>query len=286
MDSGAFSFKSYGMKTAPIESYIRFIKEKEPILELYANLDVIGSAEDTWKNQKIMEDAGLSPLPIYHPLSDDIKYLHKCVDNYEYFAIGGIAHNPALSLRVRVLDNCWNIICDKNGMPKNKVHGFGLAAPRLMLRYPWFSTDTSSYMDYGQYGMILIPKIIHEEYTYDVPPSKVFITHRSPKKEEEGRHYDSMTSFEQTAILDYLDSKNIELGTSEFKKVEKGYKPEKGVDVYANKERTLIEIPIVEGVRNTNFYRDLINFFYYMDIAEKCPKWPWAFKLIDTPKLF
>jgi hypothetical protein len=89
------------------------------------------------------------------------------------------------------------------------------------------------------------------------------------------------------AVLDYLDLKNIEIGTSEFKKVEKGYKHAKGVEVYANKERTLIENPIIKGVRNTNFYRDLINFFYYMDIAEQCGEYEDArFKRVKIAQLF
>ncbi len=285
-DSGAFSFRSYGLPPIKINSYINHIKKFKDVLTVYANMDVIGDAEATWENQYKMEDAGLTPIPIYHPISDDIKYLIRCIDNYDYFAIGGIAHNPSQSLRTRVLDNCWRYICDKNGYPTRKVHGFGLAAPSLMMRYPWFSVDTSSYMDYGQYGIILIPRKIYGKYNYDMPPVKVFITHRSPKKAEDGKHFESMTIAEQKAVLDYLKLKNIKLGISEFKKVEKGYKHQKGVEVYANKERTMIEVPRVEGVSNTNYYRDLINFYYYLDIAEQCPEYPWAFKPIKTNKLF
>lgn len=286
MDSGAFSFKSYGLPPIKIDSYIKHIKKFKSVLTVYANMDVIGDAEATWDNQYKMEEAGLNPIPIYHPVTDDIKYLERCIDNYDYFAIGGIAHNPSLSLRTRVLDNCWEYLCDKDGFPRRKVHGFGLAAPKLMMRYPWYSIDTSSYMDYGQYGIILVPRKIYGKYNYDMPPVKVFVTHRSPKKAEDGKHFESMTTAEQDAVLVYLKSKNIEFGESEFKTVKKGYKHVKGVEVYANKERTLIEVPIIDGVSNTNYYRDLLNFFYYMDIAGQCKEYPWAFNPTKTTKLF
>lgn len=285
LDSGAFSFRSYGLKAPPIESYIKFIKEKEPALSLYANMDVIGDAVKTWENQKIMEDAGLHPIPVYHPLADPIKYLHKCME-YDYFAIGGVAGNPALSVRLSVLDNCWDIITDDKGFPKNKVHGFGLAAPVLMMRYPWFSIDTSSFMDYGQYGIVLMPRKKYGKYCYNVPPVKVFVTHRSPKKTEEGKHFDSLTKNEQKQFLNYLKEHGVEYGTSEFKEVEKGYKHVKGVEVFANKERTLVEVPMVEGICNTNFWRDTLNFFFYLDIANQCPDYPWAFKKVSNNRIF
>ena len=70
LDSGAFSAMTQGVKI-DIYEYIDFIKEHEDVLEVYANLDVIGSAEGTWKNQMIMEEAGLKPLPVFHYGEDE-----------------------------------------------------------------------------------------------------------------------------------------------------------------------------------------------------------------------
>lgn len=268
-DSGAFSVKSYNSEPISIDNYIEFIKKYEPYMSVYANLDVIGDADATWENQWKMEAAGLNPLPIYHAATDDVKYLKRCMDNYEYFAVGGIAHNPNMQERIRVLDKCWHYIVDDQGKPQNKIHGLGLAAPQLIYRYPWYSIDTSSYMDYGQYGIIIMPKKRANGFDYNTAPVKVFVTARSPKKAKDGTHFDNLSRAEQDAVLEYLHDRKIQYGTSEFKEVEKGYKPEKGVEVFANNERTLIERPVIEGVCNTNFYRDLINFIYYMDIAEQ-----------------
>lgn len=269
MDSGAYSTFSYGLPPQDVHEYIRFIEEHEHNIHIYANLDVIGDAEATWKNQAAMEKAGLTPLPVFHPVSDNVKWLHKCINEYEYFAIGGVAHNPSITTRIKVLDKCWHLLVDKDGKPTNKVHGFGLAAPKLIFRYPWYSIDTSSYMDYGQYGMIIMPKRTVHGYDYNTSPVKVFCTARSPKRAKDGTHFENLSKAEQSAVLEYLRLKNVEYGTSEFREVEKGYKPEKGVEVWLNKEHTIIEKPIIEGISNTNFWRDTLNFIYYLDIAEK-----------------
>lgn len=268
IDSGAFSTFSYKLPPTDVQEYIAFIKQHEHNIHIYANLDVIGDAEATWANQKAMEKAGLSPMPVFHPVSDDIKWLHKCIAEYEYFAIGGVAHNPSITTRIKVLDTCWHLLVDQTGRPTNKIHGFGLAAPKLIFRYPWFSIDTSSYMDYGQYGMIIMPKKTDKGYEYNTSPVKVFCTARSPKRQLEGTHYNNLSAAEQNAVLEYLKEKNIKYGTSEFITVKKGYKPKKGIEVWLNKEHTIIEKPIIEGISNTNFYRDLLNYLYYMDIAE------------------
>jgi hypothetical protein len=56
LDSGAFS--AYNSKhNIKLEDYIKFLHE-HPHIDIYYNLDVIGDAEATWKNQKIMEENG------------------------------------------------------------------------------------------------------------------------------------------------------------------------------------------------------------------------------------
>jgi hypothetical protein len=137
LDSGAFS--AFTQKASiDILDYIKFIKEHEKYLEVYANLDVIGDAKGTFKNQKIMEEHGLRPMPAYH-FGEPWKYLHYYVENYDYIAIGGVAQlgaSPALS---KWLDDCFNIICDQpSRLPRVKVHGFAVTSLRLMLRYPWY----------------------------------------------------------------------------------------------------------------------------------------------------
>ena len=136
LDSGAFSAFTQGVEI-DIYEYCSFIKKNKKYIETYAVLDVIGSAEKTWENQRIMEKAGLSPLPCFH-FGEDIKWLKKYVKKYDYMALGGMVPISSKDLKVWLDDLYSNHLCDKDGMPKIKVHGFGMTSLSLMLRFPWY----------------------------------------------------------------------------------------------------------------------------------------------------
>lgn len=155
LDSGAFSAWSKGA-SIDIQEYIEFIKQHEDVIEVYANLDVIGDAKATWKNQRIMERAGLHPLPIFHFGSPE-HFLEKYVSAYNYIGLGGTVGIAAGGID-SYLDRIFSkYICDAKGVPKVKVHGFGLTSLRLMLRYPWYSVDSTSWVVAGRMGSIYMP---------------------------------------------------------------------------------------------------------------------------------
>jgi len=135
LDSGAFSADKSG-NPIDIDAYMKFIHENKDDISIYANLDVIGDWPATWTNQRIMEAEGLTPIPVHH-LEDPMKCLDWCLD-YDYFALGGIAGGATTKDRIRFFDKCWNVICDKDGFPKSKVHGFGMASPSLIKKWPWY----------------------------------------------------------------------------------------------------------------------------------------------------
>lgn len=137
LDSGAYSAWSQG-KEINIQEYIQFIKDHQDVIDVYANLDVIGSPQGTWDNQMTMEKAGLSPLPVYH-YGEDEKWLKRILGRgYPYIGLGGMVPISTNDL-TKWLDGLFrNYLTDADGMPVVKVHGFGLTSLRLMLRYPWY----------------------------------------------------------------------------------------------------------------------------------------------------
>lgn len=278
LDSGAYSAQSQG-KPINLKDYIAYIKEHRSLINIYANLDVIGNWEASWENQKIMEQQGLFPLPVYH-LEDPIHCLYKCLE-YEGFALGGMA-GASTPARIEFLDKCWEIICDtKDNLPKSKVHGFGMSSPKLMRRYPWFSVDSSSWVQYGLHGMLLVPRSTVNQgvYNYGESPVKVFVSTRSPHKSTEGRHFESMSPNEQHWILQYLSNKGFDLGESKLFSVEDNYSLQEN-ESFINKEKTEVERILSPGVSNNGILRDKINFMYFMDLAETRPTWPWPYKPI------
>ena len=278
IDSGAFSAWSKGI-TIDINEYIKFIKKYQKYLSYYANLDVIGNPEATWQNQKKMEVSGLTPMPCFH-FGEDIKYLTKyyLTGNYEYLALGGMVGRNSKEL-VEWLDNLFsNYLCDKQGMPILKIHGFGMTSFNLMMRYPWFSVDSTSWIICGRMGGIYVPQYENNNWIYNVAPWKIFVSSQSPNQYEEGKHIESFSLNTRNHILQYIHDKGYKLGKIEIKKVEKEYKL-KDKERWINKEKTKIEIVIEKGLINDYKLRDEMNILYYLDLEKTFPKWPWQFKI-------
>jgi len=159
------------------KSYIDFLCKNKEGITTYSNMDVINNAELTWENQKIMEDAGLNPIPVFH-LGCDEKWLKFYINNYPYIALGGLIPNPTTTLRPILSRLFKEYILDDSGKPKVKVHGFACTAIPLMLEFPWYSVDSSSWqVRAGGYGLLDLPtnpklETIKDHYIRSVPISK------------------------------------------------------------------------------------------------------------------
>jgi len=275
-DSGAFSamvFKDH----IDLGEYMQYIIENEDKIKIYCNLDIIGDHEATWRNQAIMEEAGLRPLPVFHARTDPPELLERCLE-YDYFALGGIAHAPSYKLRIQTLDRWWEQIVDDNGFPRSKVHGFGMADIRLMSRYPWFSIDSSSWTAYGRFGIVIFPKTKNGKPQYNQPPIKLHTSKRSEKANDaKALHYERLTKVEQNVFLDYIGERDVPLGKSKLRKVKSGYMLRKN-EVFINKEKTRVEKKLEEGIINNNWYRDFINYCYYQEVCDSQKPYPWSWK--------
>ena len=286
LDSGAFSAFTQGVDI-DIDEYIAFIKEHEKYLEVYANLDVIGSARKTYQNQRYMEKAGLSPLPCYH-YGEPVRYLERYVNNYDHIALGGMVPISTVYLQ-KWLDEVWSkYICDSKGMPKVKVHGFGLTSHKLMWRYPWYSVDSTSWVVTGRLGSVLVPKKKGGAWDYKMAPWKVAVSERSPSKKEAGKHFSSFKPMEQEVIREYFKDRGYIVGLSEFKMESDKYelKDNERWNGKALDGKREVEVIKKAGLCNDYKMRDEINIMYYLDFEKVFPKWPYALELDETNKGF
>lgn len=283
LDSGAYSAWSQN-QPINIDDYIEFIKENIEVIDVYANLDVIGSAEGTWENQRIMEDAGLSPLPTYHYGEDEkwlLRYLNK---GYDYLALGGMVPINTRDLIPWLNGLFSKYLCDPKGMPKVKVHGFGLTSLSLMLRYPWWSVDSTSWVVTGRLGSIYIPRRRKGEWIYNENSWKIAVSNRSPNKKEAGQHIETLQPTEREIFLEYIHEKGHVLGESKFHKENQSYKlkvnerwaEKKPTDKKAKRD---VETILTPGVSNRYQLRDEMNIIYFLDLEKSMPEWPWAFKI-------
>lgn len=194
LDSGAFSAFTKGVDV-DIEAYCRYVQENRDIIETVEGavcasvLDGIGDPLKTWQNQQHMEKLGVRPLPCFH-YGEDERYLEWYISNYEYITLGGMVPISTPQLKLW-LDRIWErYLTDGSGRPRLRVHGFGLTTLSLMERYPWYSVDSSSWVQIAANGNILIPEF-----------GALAVSVNSPAAKQEGRHLDTVPELQRLAIV-------------------------------------------------------------------------------------
>lgn len=187
LDSGAFSAFTQGVEI-DLPGYCEYIRRNQDLILVASVLDGIGDPQKTYENQRRMEDLGTRPLPCFH-YGEDERYLEYYLQNYEYITLGGMVPIAKPQLRIW-LDRIWSkYLCDERGLPRIKVHGFGLTRVDLMQRYPWYSVDSSSWVQNANNGGIYVPG-----------KGTIFISNDSPQARDMGRHYNTMNAMEQNVL--------------------------------------------------------------------------------------
>jgi hypothetical protein len=203
LDSGAFSAHSLGVKIN-IDDYCKYIITNRDIIRhddgvcMASVLDGIGDAQLTYSNQIYMEQHGACPLPCFH-FGEDPRYLEWYVNRYPYITLGGLvgkSHPDALAW----LDEVWEkYLLDGAGRPRLKVHAFGVTRVELMQGYPWYSVDSSSWIQYAVYGHIFFPEF-----------GSLTASAKSPGRHDEWRHVTTLPPPQQAFVLQRLKEKGFD----------------------------------------------------------------------------
>jgi hypothetical protein len=163
-------------------------------------MDAIGDAQGTYQNQMLMESLGVRPLPCFH-FGEDPRYLEHYIANYSYITLGGMVAQSTWQLKLW-LDEIWDrYLTDGSGRPKVKVHGFGLTTPELMRRYPWYSVDSSSWVQIARVGGMLL-----------LPEARVInVSNQSPQRKVEGQHITTLPPPQRKAVEAKLLAEGVDL---------------------------------------------------------------------------
>jgi len=194
LDSGAFSAFTQGVKI-DISKYCDYCHKNKDIILYPSVLDAIGDYRGTYHNQMEMERQGVKPLPCYH-YGEPPEVLEHYIANYPYITIGGMVpiSTPQLILW---LDEIWErYLTHADGTPKIKVHGFGLTSLPLMFRYPWYSVDSSTWVQWAANGMILLPS----------KGGQLDVSSKSSRRKVKGQHIDSVTPPQRLALEKEISS--------------------------------------------------------------------------------
>lgn len=202
LDSGAFSAYTLGV-SIDLPTYCDYIKRNmdlwrvEDGVVMASVLDGIGDPLQTYRNQLHMEALGAKPLPCFHA-GEDERYLEHYVKNYEYITLGGMVGSSTKQLCIW-LDRMWErYLTDGSGRPRLKVHGFGITAIPIMERYPWYSVDSSSWIQSAAFGSIITPQW-----------GPLSVSEKSPSRHDAGQHATTLTAIEQDYVLQMLESQGF-----------------------------------------------------------------------------
>lgn len=202
LDSGAFSAHTLGV-SIDLPTYCNYIKQNidlwriEDGVVMASVLDGIGDPLKTYQNQISMEQLGAKPLPCFH-FGEDERYLEWYVQNYDYITLGGMVGRSSKQLSIW-LDRMWEkYLTDGSGRPRLKVHAFGITAIPIMQQYPWYSVDSSSWIQSAAFGSIMTPQW-----------GPLAVSDKSPSRHEAGRHISTLTAIEQDLVLQMLEQQGF-----------------------------------------------------------------------------
>jgi len=212
LDSGAYTAWRQGTPIV-IDDYIEYLHANKEKFSWFANLDIIRDPVGTLDNQRIMERAGLFPVPCFHRY-EDLSFLRKYIDKYEYIALGGMMGGGNQSGSQAYFDSVFDLVCGDNGIPRVKIHGFGVTRSELMARYPWYSVDSSAWVQNSSFGKILVPRK-RKGHGFDFTGAPwVVEVYSSPLWRR--RNISNLTPNARRIVIDFLDSEKIPLGKTEW----------------------------------------------------------------------
>jgi len=204
------AFKKY------VDKYAQFILEHESGIDYYANVDVLDNPELSWKVLKYLENKyGLNPVPVIHPMTD-IKWVQKHVEaGYEFIGIGGGGRGRSKADYKIWADGVFTYLCPKSNdyLPIVRVHGFAMTSFDLMLRYPFWSVDSTSWVQSAAWGGIYVPHKRKGKFVFTEAPYVLMVSSDSPTaKNGDASHYLKCSKMEQAIMLEWLKEMNVPLG--------------------------------------------------------------------------
>ena len=156
LDCGAFSAWNYN-EEIDVYDYIQYLHKVKHMLTEYPQLDVLGDLDRTRYNLKVMETAGLNPIPVFHARKAPISYFKELVDRgYKRICIGAIAKTEGVDFESEVTDvfnEIFDYIVDKKTKTvKCRLHVFGYTRESNLIKYPFWSADSTGWLAGAQYG--------------------------------------------------------------------------------------------------------------------------------------
>jgi len=172
LDSGAFAFQGRWLKPTHgkigrydllepnadarvkfQEDYIKYVLKYGKRFDCVANFDWRRQSNLVYDIQKELESKGIAPLPTIHG-DDGTDWLKRYIDEgYKFIAVGRGGRRNRNKI-ISYLDKIFNAH-DKIGKGVF-LHGFAMTDFEIMMRFPWYSCDSSTWIRAGATGSIFV----------------------------------------------------------------------------------------------------------------------------------
>jgi hypothetical protein len=265
MDSGAFSAFTQGLSLT-LDGYMKFLSDNKWIT-MYIALDDINSMRKSYDNYLIMLKNGFNPIPVYHLHdSGDEEFLKKYMDKTDFIGLGAIAEASTV-IRAQALDSVFRRYLAPKGDPVIKVHGLGATSSDLILRFPWYSVDSTTWTKNAAGGRVWLPRYIDGKAKFRGLGDLITVSTRR------GEHIDPNGEYAQRAWR-YCKEKKLDfsVGKSKLVDVPPGYTLADTNEYWVRPNTMggtgIIERIIERGVTNTMEYRAIVNVCYQFDFIE------------------
>lgn len=132
------------------EKYLEVIERYEGKTWGYVELDQGGAANKVI-TRKRLQDMGLSPIPVWHPLNDGLDYGRMLFDEYDRICLGNVvqAEKPT---RLRIMQAASML--KREAKTPTWVHVLGYNGDELLHAFPFESCDASSWKEGIRWGRI------------------------------------------------------------------------------------------------------------------------------------
>lgn len=227
-------------------SFLKSMQEEVATPDFFAaNVDVIGNPDLTWDVQMFFEEEhGLKPVPVVH-LFSPMKYLNRYLArDYEMIGLGGFTKSKNTKQKIDWCDEAFRRICPEknNRMPRVKIHGFAMFHYELLCRYPWFSTDATTWCNPAVMGYVYLPfwSKKKQDWDYSRKARIVNFSDKSQHVDNPGKHVTNISAQVKKQVNRWLDT----IGSEEF--------------VMSDRDKDRAEA----------------NLHYWKNLEESRPEWP------------
>lgn len=150
IDSGAFQQWRRGIQ--PNIERVAAYYDQFPNARLKMMLDVIGGTEQQQRNNlAIMESMGQRVTPVFHgPHCESWEWFDELCERYPVVAIGSVVPDNTSSAATDWLSQVFDRICDRDGVPRYKIHGLRMAS--RVRDFPFDSVDGSTWIQASKNG--------------------------------------------------------------------------------------------------------------------------------------